>query len=208
MDAQGIGEHQMFASAPGRKLDGHGEAADSTTGLRDQLNMISKTNSQFLSSSYGDEMYYNVGESSEMDDLEDQEVQVISKRQQIARQAANLKADNEAGSDSNARLNLQQPQGQNHLSPDDIRIIIDDEQVEHGEGSGAAGRQRNAGNGAAGESQGHAVSSNGLQQQLQEKNEAQKLTKTANAANSHGFFNYSEEEKKLLDERKLFEGNS
>ena len=71
----------MFSGMAGRKLEGHGEAADSATGLRDQLNMISKTNSQFLSSSYGDEMYYNVGESSEMDDLEDQEVQVISKRQ-------------------------------------------------------------------------------------------------------------------------------
>lgn len=198
----------MFAGVPGRKLEGQGEAVDSTTGLRDQLNMISKTNSQFLSSSYGDEMYYNVGESSEMDDLEDQEVQVISKRQQMARQAANLKADNEAGSDANARLNAQQPQGQNHLSPDDIRIIIDDEEAELGDGSGAAGRQKNTGTGAAGEGQGHAASGNGLQQQLQEKSEAQKLTKTANAANSHGFFNYSEEEKKLLDERKLFEGNS
>ena len=37
-----------------------------------------------MSSSYGDEMYYNIGEGSEMDDL-DNEVQIISKRQQNVR---------------------------------------------------------------------------------------------------------------------------
>ena len=74
MGTQGSGDQQIFVGLPGRKLEGQGEPADSTTGLRDQLNMISKTNSQFLSSSYGDELYYNAGESSEIDDLEDQEV--------------------------------------------------------------------------------------------------------------------------------------
>jgi len=52
------------------------------------------------------------------------------------------------------------------------------------------------------------ISGIGLQQKLQEQSEAQKLTKTAKAANSHGFFKYTDEEKKLLDERKLFEGTS
>jgi hypothetical protein len=37
-----------------------------------------------MSSSYGDEMYYNIGDGSEMDDL-DNEVQIISKRQQSAK---------------------------------------------------------------------------------------------------------------------------
>ena len=72
------------------------------------------------------------------------------------------KADNEIGQDTGARLNVQQPQGQNQLSPDDIRIIIDDEEEEHGEAPGTAGRQRNAGSGAAGEGQAHAASGNGL----------------------------------------------
>lgn len=34
------------------------------------------------------------------------------------------------------------------------------------------------------------------------------LTKTDNAANSHNFFNYTEAEKKLLEERNLFEGTN
>jgi hypothetical protein len=62
--------------------------------------------------------------------------------------------------------------------------------------------------GLAAEGLNESISGTGLHKQLQEKGEAQKLTKTAKAANSHGFFNYSEEEKKLLDERKLFDGTT
>lgn len=85
-----------------------------------------------MSSSYGDEIYYNIGESnSEMDDL-DNEVQVISsnKRQQNARQ--NAQGDTETGefAMSGAEAGKMKTTGalnQNYVSPDEIRIIIDDE---------------------------------------------------------------------------------
>jgi len=91
-----------------------------------------------MSSSYGDDMYYNIGEGSEMDDL-DNEVQNISKRTQNARPGAKQNGDDNAngpgmrGEGSEAaqmRAALAGGSGENYVSPDEIRIIIDDDKVE------------------------------------------------------------------------------
>lgn len=155
-------------------------------------------------SSYGDEIFHNIGEGSEMDDL-DNEVQVISKRQKNIRQGMMGDGDGDEGV---AEIGKMKSAGsKNFVAPDEIRIIIDDDKGDDlGLEDGTP--QRIGKPSRAAEGLNESISGTGLHQQLQEKGEAQKLTKTAKAANSHGFFNYSDEEKKLLDERKLFEGTS
>lgn len=147
---------------------------------------VSNTQSQFMSS-YGGEIYD--AEGSEMDYL-DNEVSNIARKLQQKKRVQHFDQSNSSASEFKKN---------DIVKPEDIKIIIGDEREQEDFESSQNQEQLNAY---------FSKTASGANFKQNMANEAVKMPNATgeSGGQNQGFFEYTQEEKKLFEEKKIFEG--